>query len=384
MALPEREMTVRGTVDQFLKQNPSLLEKPTKEVVGFLMEQPELKSANPNTVRRSFHLLKEKHKPRKQEFWAEYNKKLGTYTIRAGKWLLRGVPAEEVQSWTSWYSDQGGHLTQSQIARESFKVYGRKLTAKRVGAILRALRVTKTSPPVAPHLAQQGATEETIQTVREAQEAAIEAKLRARDASHWRKQYETLRRRYWDVETLGDKITSSVQPSARSYPALDFDRTLNPHSPILFLCDWHVGQRFETPSGKFDKEVFRNRLHKLSGECHDWLRAYQRPLESLHIAVGGDIVDGVLPMRPQHNLDQDLHEGDQVEEASQGLAWLIESLQKRAEVPCFVWSVGGNHDRAGGDRGHDPNRIVFLGRTYTATWYFQHTSTPCRSVKSWT
>jgi hypothetical protein len=358
-------MSIRGAVLEILKQNPEMQRQSAKEATDFLMSFPELRSARRKTVKRSLYMARKQlamssNAPSHPGDAWDYDPDAETYTLHTREGTFRDVPASEVQSWVSWYSNQGGKLSQSQVAREAYKHFNRQLSTKQVAALLATLGISKNSPPVAPHLLDEGVNEGTLQKVREAQEAAFEVRLQATEADAWKRRYEELRRLYRGVENLGDKIAASIKPRPdRSFPLLSHDTDLEPQSQILFLCDWHVGQCFDTPFGAYNRAVFRTRLQRLAQECDEWLRSYNRPLEHLHIAIGGDIVDGVLPMRPQHSLDQDLHEGDQVEEASQALSWLIEGVYRRAGVPCTVWSVGGNHDRAGGDRKHDPNRIIF-------------------------
>lgn len=355
-------MSIRGDVRDILARNPQVRSLTQKERLDFLASRPELRKASRLTLKRAmyhaFHGMDASPEKKILPSW-EFHSEREVYTITTKTEIFQDVSTLEVQSWITWYTSKGSRLPCSQVAKETYKKFSRALTERQMAAILAALGVRKDSPPVLPHVLASGMdTDDIVESLRESQEAAIELRLLSSAEADWKKRYIALKKQHLEVESLGRRIASSIIPTARILPSIPFDSTLDPYSPVLFLTDWHVGQKFSTPVGSYNKEVFRDRLHKLAQECDEWLRAYRRPLDHLHIALGGDMVDGVLPMRPQHNLDQDLHEGEQIEEASQSLAWLIEGLYRRCGAPCTVWSVGGNHDRAGGDRGNDPNRII--------------------------
>lgn len=365
-------MSITDAVKNFLSDNPEALDLPTKEIVDKILTLPGMKKSRRESVSRSIRKVRKKiletpiAKPEKptgaqvseSDYQYRYKASSDTYDIHAGQWKFTEVPANVVQDWVQWYVDSGGRMTQNQVVRESSSTHNFTITKDQFRHILTALEVTKGSLPLAPHNIKEN-VDESVSIIREAQEAAIEAKLRARDAEHWRRKYEAVRKDRYYVERLGDRIAEHVRAgSPMSVPALSFDKKLQPYAAILFLSDWHVGQCFDFVLGKYNKDVFQDRLQQLVQECHDFFKAYSRPVDHLHIVVGGDMVDGVLPMRDQHNLQQDVWEGEQVDVASQALAWLIESTWKRVGAPCTVWSVGGNHDRAGGSRDSDPNRIV--------------------------
>lgn len=65
-------------------------------------------------------------------------------------------------------------------------------------------------------------------------------------------------------------------------------------------------------------------------------------------------------MRDGHQLEQDVHGGEQVRLAAEGLYAVIGAAWATLQVPIRVYSVGGNHDRAGGGRDHDPQRIASM------------------------
>jgi len=357
-------MNIRDAVRKYLSQNPSE-GKTTAEIIKDLASKRQFKGAKHETLRRSVQIVRNEAqaggsgvRTATSDHWWKFDENTQKYDIQAGPFRFQDVPAAVVQDWVSWYTTGGSNMTQAEVSRQSFAVHSRPLTKKQFQNLVKALDINKGSLPLAPHLVSEDA-EAALSMVREAQEAAIEMKMRARDARYWRKAYEELVRDRNFIERLGDRIAGEVAAgSPVSAPAVSYNHDLSSYQAVLFLSDWHVGQAFDTPVGRYDKEVFQDRLHHLLQECSDWLRAYKRPLDHLHIALGGDMVDGVLPMRPQHSLQQDLHEGEQVQRASDALEVLIKSLWQRAGAPCTVWSVGGNHDRAGGARTYDPNRTV--------------------------
>lgn len=365
-------MTIKKRVAEFIVKN-GLESLETGEILDRLLENPKNRQYKKTTLRRSIQKtlknlrsvdLREAGMTPDQKTGHNYtyHKDSDTYTIQTKNQVFKSIPAKEVQSWVQWYSQDGGRMTQSEIAREAYRKHRRPLTRKQIAAIFKALGIQKSSLPLAPHQIDSDPLAGIESTVREAQEAAIETRLAARDASYWRKQYEKLlRARRETIHMIGERIVSAVESSEFNPDDIDpvtFNRNLTPYELVIFLSDWHIGQAFDCPFGAFNKDIARERVHELARECQDWLTAYKRPLQHLHIAVGGDMVDGVLPMRKQHSLSQDLHEGEQVNVASELLAWFIEGLANRSGCPTSVHSVSGNHDRAGGVRENDPNRII--------------------------
>lgn len=368
-------MNIYQKVLEFLTNDPCE-DMSTTQILELLQKRKHFRDANEATIKRCIQRVRKSFREDTEEnypdvvsppsenldsddCWYEYHKEKKSYTIKVSTARLEDIPENEVQCWVEWYTNLGGRLTQSQVKNQVYLQFGRTLTKNQMAEIFRVLEITKDSLPLAPHKKLQNENQ-VIQSLETAQMASIETRFRAREADNWRRRYESLYRKLKDIDFLAEKVTTTVDQDRTSLdvPTIDFDATLEPYEGVLLLTDWHVGECFHTPFNAFNKDVFEQRLQKLAQECFSWFKAYRRPLKRLHIAIGGDMIDGVLPMRDGHNLEQDLHEGEQVEVASKALAWLIESLQMFTGVETLVWSVGGNHDRAGGPRGNDPNRII--------------------------
>lgn len=372
---PVQEVSTKAIVFDLLEDHPELVGIATKDARERIKDMAQVQNVPDSTIDRYIQKYRKKiemdtSEDVSNEYWFRYYEDTDTYTIQAGQFQLQEVPAQEVQDWIQSYVYMGEKKSQSVVARRAC-IKGRPLTRKQVRKVFKALGVTKDSLPVAPHI-EMGSVDDAAAKIREAQQAAIEAKIRFEEADYWKKQYIDLRKKDSVVSDMAEKIIDCIQESnPLNLPPLPINRNLDGYTGILFLSDWHVGQKFETHNGKFNKDVFQSRLLQLGRNLNYQLQIDQRPINHLHIAIGGDMVDGVLEMRNQHSLDQDLWEGEQVSHASEGLAWLIEGLHKRADCPTSVWSVGGNHDRAGGSRDNDPNRIV-------AQWLAQMTETRLR------
>jgi len=289
--------------------------------------------------------------------WHRYDDRADCYTIQAGQWRFDAVPGAEVRDWCAAYTYQGSGVNQAEVARRAYEKTGRELTRAQVGAIMRALGVNKTSLPIAPHDVDD--EDQAVELVREAKEASVELKVRAREAKDWRSLYEKERKASLKVRAMGEEIARQVAATpVETLPVVERDDTLEPMDLIVCLADWHVGACFETPVNSYSATEFRRRVVRLRMDLDDHVRATRRPIRSLHFVVLGDMVDGVLPMRAQHHTEQDLVEGEQVAVCSSALADLIGGLEVATGLRPQVHSVSGNHDRAGGDRRSDPGRII--------------------------
>lgn len=359
-------------VFRILALHPDIVGMPTKEARAELKPLlPSWVEVSNSTIERYIQAYRKTEEVEDNtlsdgDFWYRHDPTTQSYTICAGKCQWADIPENEVQDWVQSYVYMGEKKSQSVVARRA-AMLGRPLTRKHVRGIFKALGVTKDSLPVAPHILE-GSVEDAAERVFEAQIAAVESKVRYDEAERWRKEYETLRKKYNNIEVMAERIVEAMQESEPlDMPPLRFDSAREEYDGCLFISDWHAGQAFHSPLGTFNRDIFKRRVHSLCQETHAILDSQRRPLRSLSIAIGGDMVDGVLPMRPGHHLEQDVWGGEQVSDAANAIAYLIESLWARIDCPVSVYSVAGNHDRAGGDRNHDPKRVI-------AQWLHQVTS----------
>lgn len=410
-------MGIRELVKQFLRANPEHLHTPTSELTSLLSRKKAFKAAKKNSLKRRIqearaqlrdeqawdavpddeddeapweddshgeeieehteddfdpnfyeetHHIGYEQDPEtlhghRGEFHYHYSEDTDSYDIYTPLMTLKNVAGEEVHHWCQWYSKHGANKTRQQTAALAGKHYARNMSPEVMGQIMKALSFTKASLPVAPHKVERNTVEQSVHDLRMAKVVAIHAKHENDSAKFWRQKYEEeVKRGETSMVRWTQEIANHVeerQPSG--FPRLLFEDKLTAYTPVFLFTDWHVGLCFKDFVGEYSFPTFLDRRNRLCMQIQNWLRAYKRPIDEIVIAVGGDLVEGALPMRKQHLLTQDLYEGDQVYEAAESLQWLIRGIwDASGKRPCRVYSVGGNHDRAGGSRKDDPNRFV--------------------------
>ena len=273
------------------------------------------------------------------------------------------LPFEEVQAIMSWYTNAGQRLNMKGVCRELIKEFGRKLTLDEFRRIKQAMEVTKTSQPIAPHILAQDDVpiEDKVDFMYEQKEAEIEVKQRAKREDEWERRYRRCAKKLRDINHY---ISEALQRRTKrgvkyEVPDLTFDNSLRTYTPIVFLADWHVGKKTDIESNVFDRDIFDVRVQRLIKRLEQKFRACSRPMDEVHVALGGDFLDGPAgDMHPQQHLDQDIHNTEQCLIAADAISEVVNFLAELLDVPLYVHSVPGNHGRTRKDHEQDPYRIA--------------------------
>ena len=360
-------MSISEKIRAALAADPTLAKLETAAAVDTLALSPGFEGVKRETLRRLFQRNRAAEVIEEGDggYFYRFDEAGECYTIQAGELRLEGVPSKDVQELVQWHVYAGvRRLTQSQIAKESWTQHKRALTRSQVAAVFRALNVTKGSLPLAPHEYSLGA-ESAAKRVREAVEADAERLWRADEAKSWKTIARKAQRELANVEDLISKYTEGIEPLIprgleRAFQQLAgrLEGSLESIELVVFLSDWHAGAAHKEVFGEYNRTVFERRVAQLSEDICDHIRRSGRTISKLHMVSGGDMVEGVLEMRRGHYLSQDVLEGQQVKLASKAFAGVAQDVGEVAGVEPHMWGVGGNHDRAGGDRSYDPNRVI--------------------------
>lgn len=298
------------------------------------------------------------------DYCAVYDPASGTYDIHAGPYRWQGVPGDDVRDWLRWYTYDGGGLTQRDVARASWNVHGRQLTQRQVRCLMRALEVTKSSMPLAPHDLDLP-PELAAARVREAKEAVVEQRVRATEVRDLRTAHRKMAARLYGVEQLIAEAVAAVPSRDIVVPGWREPGHCvgAPVTWLVVLSDWHVGH--ETHEVEAMVRRFVERWH----ERRRWDR---RPVRRLIVCVAGDILDGAgaAEMHTGQRMHQDVSGYAQAVRAAELLSWCVTALaQATPGASLEVHCVPGNHDRGTAGRNDDPEYLVGrLVHALAAAW----------------
>jgi predicted phosphodiesterase len=268
---------------------------------------------------------------------------------------------DEVQRWCRWYVYDGGRVTQRGVSRMALQVDDRILTRDFVSRVFKVLGIDKNSPGFAPHMLARHTAEELAKLHFAMAQSDAEAAIAAREVDEYKQRYREEVQRRGQGELMLRRIVEKLPTMAVSVHvrAAQQDSRLEPYTPIVLLSDWHVGALVRMGHHRYDQDVFEARLKTLRTELDEFFQAYRRPMDALHVALCGDMIDGPLgSMRPGQQAEQDLYYEEQVEVAATGIAQVIAHLRGLVgKVPMTVHAVAGNHGRAGGHSSEDPRRL---------------------------
>lgn len=299
-------------------------------------------------------------------WWSHTSTPAGVmYDIRHASGDHWRLPAAIIADMCRWYTYQGEGLNRRKVAVRVYEVHGVQLRHQDVKRILWALGVVKESPPLPPHQVIEGDRDENIDLMWEAKEGALQVafeqvKYRKLEAS-----YKQLAKAMADRKAWVDRLAKAIdldQRQRKTPPATPSPAGMlrTPHHLVVLLSDLHCGAKVEVGRWRFNREVFKARMRQLGEAIQDHLALYRRPLEGVHFALGGDLLEAIAPMRAGHHKEMDLDAPGQVALCSRKVADVINDVADTVACPVNVWSVHGNHDRAGGSRHSDPQRTGHL------------------------
>jgi len=288
----------------------------------------------------------------------EHNPDTDTVHMYGPGWSYT-MPGLVVDKLCWWYCNGGVGATQPRVARMLADKYGLELKASDIENMRRSLHITKSSLPKAPHIVATQPVEVLVADILSAKEAKVETRLRVEEERKLRSDNQRLRRILKDRETIVEAITYAARELPPiSLPAIQYDHRLEAVRLIVGAFDWHIGASHDWEGHVYNVDVAKRRVYQYLQEVCDHIASFSRPIEHIDVALGGDMVDGVLEMRDGHRLEQDVMAYAQSVAAADLIAWFIQGLRQRAACPISVYAVPGNHGRAGGDRKRDPARVV--------------------------
>lgn len=263
---------------------------------------------------------------------------------------------EEVEHWVRWYVYDGCAMSQRTVTRMAWHHDGRRLTRDFAARIFRVLGIDKNSPPFPPHQLETHTPEELAKLHFAQAQADAEHAIRADESRQWRQLYRNAVKAKTRLDVMREEIEGRVGDVRWRIDVQPVDAIeAEPCAPIVVLSDWHVGAK--TPW--YDQHTFARRVDALCGELDDWFRLYRRPVEAVHVAICGDMIDGPGGnMRPGQQAEQDLYYDEQVAVAAEGLARVLGYIRGLHPRKCVeVHTVTGNHGRGTSGKADDPMRL---------------------------
>jgi hypothetical protein len=291
--------------------------------------------------------------PRHDSFAIDWS--ASTYRFTVDRYDFDATFAE-VEHWVRWYVYDGCAMSQRTVTRMAWHHDGRRLTVDFARRLFRVLGIDKNSPPFAPHALAAHTPEELAKLHFAQAQADAEHAIRADESRQWRQLYRGEVQRKTKLDVMREEIEShagSVRwhidvPAA---PTVDVE----PYAPIIALSDWHVGAK----TSHYDRHTYWRRVEQLCAGLDDWFRAYRRPVDEVHLAICGDMIDGpVGNMRAGQQAEQDLYYDEQVSEAAKGIMRVLGHLRGLfPDAPITAHTVTGNHGRGTAGKGDDPMRL---------------------------
>lgn len=374
--------TIRSIVESHLAL-PESADKSTAELWSEIQVSHGLDERKASTVKREIRRQRSASgADARSEGWG-YSFDDTHYHLRMGRESLR-LPLGVVGAMVAWYVTDGDDRRQKDVQALLVNTYDLVLSSRQVKGVFDALGWVKTSPNLAPHELAELSDDEAGEKWLERKEARARAAVERQVSHRYQKKWRSLLRRRADLEQWFDRV---AQESLEPLPAPDLipqalpaPLAVEPSSWALLLTDWHAGQSFEHELGSFNKNVFWERVVRLCERIHEHAHLYQRPVKDVAVFIGGDMVDGVAPMRDGHEREQDVWGGHQVRLAAEGLHQVLATLHRATGIKPLVVSVGGNHDRVRENSKHDRRRLAaewlamvaeLLSAEHVREWHFE-------------
>lgn len=148
-------------------------------------------------------------------------------------------------------------------------------------------------------------------------------------------------RRLAREETLKE-IAATVAESMTSKKLLDIPKVIlddSTRDAILTISDWHYGIEFDNALNKFNPEICRERVAKLTQKTIQHCKAYK--IKHLNLLNLGDMIAGRIHL--QLRLESRIDVITQIMEVSELLAEMITELSKELRIDYY--SCVDNHSR---------------------------------------
>ncbi len=337
-------MTLRARLEAWIAENPDRAQRLSYAAIAREV------GGDPRSARK----LAAKLLPRGDSYEIDWG--AGQYRFSVDRFEF-SASFVEVEHWVRWYVYDGCAASQRTVSRMAWHHDGRRLTVDFVRRLFRLLGIDKNSPPFPPHLLQSHTPEELAKLHFAQAQADAEHAIRADEARQWRKLYRGEVQRKTRLDVMREEIEARAGEATWHIDVRPAEAMLGhePYQAVVVLADWHVGAKTHW----YDQRVLASRLDGLMGELNDWFRLYRRPVEALHVAICGDMIDGPGGnMRAGQQAEQDLHYDEQVAVAAEGIARVLGYL--RGLLPAqeiIAHTVTGNHGRGTAAKGDDPMRL---------------------------
>ncbi|MEM5009259.1 hypothetical protein WKH57_00930 [Niallia taxi] len=197
------------------------------------------------------------------------------------------------------------------------------------------------------------------------EEVRIESEKERIRKNDQKREYRKLIANQARFEDLARKVQDSILLIEKKKP-LEFSLPSSPslaekHGLALF-SDWHFGMDVNNSMNKFNKDVFFERVNKLTNSIID--KGKKNEISTLHVANLGDLLSGIIHVSTRVQSNEDIIEQTQL--VSETLAEVLVKLACNFETINFYHLVG-NHGRTGNknDVGMKENF------EYLISWYLE-------------
>lgn len=144
-------------------------------------------------------------------------------------------------------------------------------------------------------------------------------------------------------EHLADKVVEAVKDLNVKQPIVNLPSTRvisqNKDGLVVF-SDWHFGMEVDNRVNKFNKEVFIERIEKLTQKTLDYGKHHK--IKKLHVAGLGDFLSGLIHVSTRVQSNENLIE--QITYVSETLAEILGVFANQFDEVVY-YNVCGNHAR---------------------------------------
>lgn len=289
----------------------------------------------------------------------------GSYLVSDGRWSIE-IPNGVMEEICRLYASEGAGLTRRQVVVKLVRDHGFTMSQRDLIKVHRALQLYKSSLPLAPHEIASGDANSLAESVLEEKEALIWEKFAQKSQGFYKKRVERAVERAARLDWMSAQVAEATKdyiPKRRISPSPDWARESLEldHEVHILLSDWHVGAAWDHEFGSFGIDAAWKNLESLTEQVVEAISGMILEPSAIKVFCLGDMIDGMLPMRDGHELEQDIPGFQQPAVCAHMLAEFMSELACQHIHPREVHLVGGNHDRAGGHRKSDPMR--------TAAWW---------------
>lgn len=144
-------------------------------------------------------------------------------------------------------------------------------------------------------------------------------------------------------EHLADKVVEAVRElnTESSYVHIPLCREISQNKEgLVMFSDWHFGMEIDNRVNKFNKDVFIERVSKLTEKTLEY--GQQHKIKKLHVAGLGDLISGLIHVSTRVQSNESLIE--QITYVSETIASILSKFGNQFDEVVY-YNVGGNHAR---------------------------------------